>query len=545
MRSQIASCDSRLLRPRTVRGLGALSIAAVLAAPTFADEFLWIGPAGGLWSIPAHWAPSLAAPPDGSADSARFASGLLGVLRDRRAVSGIVLEQPGALQIANGGRLDVYAGGVLCDGLLRISDRGELHFVAGAGLPVERTISGAGTIRLEGPRADIDADPEIHIVTSATLTISGQGKILASAEINGPILADSPGGVIGLDAPSLLARAALTARSGGTLHFNQTAVSMSAGGAVIAEPDGVVLLDGSSFSGGSIIGAGGLISTDANVTLDGVSISGSIGVPAASSLSVVSPVLAQGGGAITLGGPGPIAGISEFICFDPLTLSGNGSLVLAPATTPDGLPISARLSIAPGAVMTLADGYTLAGTGEVAGALRVGQIGLAAATLDAGSPSVPGRIDVTGALEVTIAGAVRCTLFGPTEHDIIAAGGPAVLAGEVQIEFGPGYMPTPGDQFLIVSGAMVQDAGVRLVLPAMPDAQIARILSRPDGLVLAIALCPADLNADGILDADDLGDFINCYFDAPACPRANFNADAFIDADDLGDYINAYFAGCV
>ncbi|MGD9688868.1 MAG: matrixin family metalloprotease [Phycisphaerales bacterium] len=56
--------------------------------------------------------------------------------------------------------------------------------------------------------------------------------------------------------------------------------------------------------------------------------------------------------------------------------------------------------------------------------------------------------------------------------------------------------------------------------------------------------CPPDFNADGTLDADDLGDFINCYFASPPCPQANFNGDGAVDADDLGDYINAYFAGC-
>ncbi|MGD9688445.1 MAG: hypothetical protein AB7K52_04240 [Phycisphaerales bacterium] len=56
--------------------------------------------------------------------------------------------------------------------------------------------------------------------------------------------------------------------------------------------------------------------------------------------------------------------------------------------------------------------------------------------------------------------------------------------------------------------------------------------------------CPPDFNADGTLNADDLGDFINCYFSLPPCDGADFNGDAEINADDLGDFINAYFAGC-
>ncbi|MGD9690851.1 MAG: hypothetical protein AB7Q91_14890 [Phycisphaerales bacterium] len=56
--------------------------------------------------------------------------------------------------------------------------------------------------------------------------------------------------------------------------------------------------------------------------------------------------------------------------------------------------------------------------------------------------------------------------------------------------------------------------------------------------------CAADFNQDGNLDPDDLGDFINCFFQMPPCPQADFNADGNVDPDDLGDFINAYFAGC-
>ncbi len=56
--------------------------------------------------------------------------------------------------------------------------------------------------------------------------------------------------------------------------------------------------------------------------------------------------------------------------------------------------------------------------------------------------------------------------------------------------------------------------------------------------------CPADFNGDGVLNADDLGDFITGYFNEPPDPRADFNGDGVINADDLGDFITAYFDGC-
>ncbi|MGD9690776.1 MAG: hypothetical protein AB7K52_14500 [Phycisphaerales bacterium] len=55
-----------------------------------------------------------------------------------------------------------------------------------------------------------------------------------------------------------------------------------------------------------------------------------------------------------------------------------------------------------------------------------------------------------------------------------------------------------------------------------------------------------DINFDGNVDPDDLGDYINIYFapqDRFRDGRADWNQDGNLDADDLGDYINAYFGG--
>ena len=56
--------------------------------------------------------------------------------------------------------------------------------------------------------------------------------------------------------------------------------------------------------------------------------------------------------------------------------------------------------------------------------------------------------------------------------------------------------------------------------------------------------CPADFNADGELDPDDLADFIGGYFSAPPIESTDFNDDGTVDPDDLADYIGAYFASC-
>ncbi len=56
--------------------------------------------------------------------------------------------------------------------------------------------------------------------------------------------------------------------------------------------------------------------------------------------------------------------------------------------------------------------------------------------------------------------------------------------------------------------------------------------------------CPANFNADGAVDPDDLSDFISGYFSLPPDPRTDYNGDGAIDPDDLSDYIGVFFGGC-
>lgn len=82
-----------------------------------------------------------------------------------------------------------------------------------------------------------------------------------------------------------------------------------------------------------------------------------------------------------------------------------------------------------------------------------------------------------------------------------------------------------------------------------------------------VPVCVADYGGDGQLNVDDLSDFITDYFTSPAVPgpggyaqanlctaapapyntqgfKVDINADCIVNVDDLSDYITAYFAGC-
>lgn len=53
---------------------------------------------------------------------------------------------------------------------------------------------------------------------------------------------------------------------------------------------------------------------------------------------------------------------------------------------------------------------------------------------------------------------------------------------------------------------------------------------------------PADFNGDGVVNVDDLSDYITGFFATPPDPRCDFNRDAVINVDDLSDFITAYFS---
>ena len=63
-----------------------------------------------------------------------------------------------------------------------------------------------------------------------------------------------------------------------------------------------------------------------------------------------------------------------------------------------------------------------------------------------------------------------------------------------------------------------------------------------DGLWLIANPCPADLNADGVVDNGDIGAFINLFLGNN--PVADFNGDGILDNGDISAFIAAFLAGC-
>ncbi|MBL8758428.1 MAG: VCBS repeat-containing protein, partial [Phycisphaerae bacterium] len=143
----------------------------------------------------------------------------------------------------------------------------------------------------------------------------------------------------------------------------------------------------------------------------------------------------------------------------------------------------------------------------------------------------------------------------PANPRLLRVGPPERTEGvRVGTVFEPGGPDGPGTR-LLAAAPMVH---LGLLLPAVQKIPLegpAQTLwlgdsSAPDDVVFvagrpapARPRCAVDVNGDGLIDPDDLSDYIGCYFSQPPCEKADFTGDGATNPDDLSDFIAAYFAG--
>jgi len=104
----------------------------------------------------------------------------------------------------------------------------------------------------------------------------------------------------------------------------------------------------------------------------------------------------------------------------------------------------------------------------------------------------------------------------------------------------------------ILNGANAEASGAILSRPGVSYVASARFTISPpmDSYRIGISVigtppnptCPADFNADGLLNSQDFFDFLVAFF--ASAPDADFNADGFVNSQDFFDFVAAFFAGC-
>ncbi len=195
-------------------------------------------------------------------------------------------------------------------------------------------------------------------------------------------------------------------------------------------------------------------------------------------------------------------------------------------------------------LVTVAAGATLAGPGIIGGLVQ--NNGVVAPEGFVGNPV--GALTVNGTYSQFATGSLRIDIASAASNDllVVTGGGASVAAGALDVQLVSGFSPVRGDSFTILTASFISGQFPTTNLPALAGGLAWRVeyLSNAVRLVVVSDACPADFNADGVLDPDDLSDYIAAFFSTPQPPAADFNADGFIDPDDLSDYISAFFSSC-
>ncbi|MFN0010404.1 MAG: hypothetical protein ACKVS8_02040, partial [Phycisphaerales bacterium] len=181
----------------------------------------------------------------------------------------------------------------------------------------------------------------------------------------------------------------------------------------------------------------------------------------------------------------------------------------------------------------------------------------------------PGLLTIEGTYTQQAGGLLTIEVAGEvvgTQLDRLAVTGAAALGGTLRINRQPGYFPELGTQWTILTCA--SRTGTFTTVEPFGAYTVAY---NPTSVVITITsiICIQEYNGDGVLNPDDLGDFITDYYTVPhipgpggyaiACPendppydqgyKAAFTPDGLGQCnepfpDNLGDYITAYFTGC-
>ncbi len=142
---------------------------------------------------------------------------------------------------------------------------------------------------------------------------------------------------------------------------------------------------------------------------------------------------------------------------------------------------------------------------------------------------------------------------GPVRDLLIVSGGQAVLDGSLNVRVFDSsegqHLPHPGDEFTILTSLSAVSGAFDANPVSIFDGRIYAwtIVYLPNAVVLrldSVNCLLADFNHDGVVDPDDLSDYISCYFAPIPCPEAELNGDGVINPDDLSDYIALFFSGC-
>ncbi len=359
-----------------------------------------------------------------------------------------------------------------------------LSTAAAGTLVIDSALANFGSVTNQGDLVLRGAAPRLQ---ASALTNSG--VISGSGRLAAPLSNAAAGDIrIGL---------------GDAMHFASTNAHANAG--LIEVIGGAVEFDGpltNSASSGLIFARNGLLRFDGGLTNLG-SVALSFGVT-----DVFGDVDNRPGAAITISGASDATFVDDVLNNGTIRTSTGGNTVFLGAVSGSGS--------FPGAGLVFLEGD-----------LRPG--------------NSPGLVTFGGDVVLGSFSTLVQEIAGsdPAQFDRTTVAGTAFLDGVLDVRLLDGFTPAGIQSFTVLSAGSVVGRFGEVRLP--PGAGLA---IRYTATEVRLTTCLADVDGNGVIDPDDLSDFIGAFFATPPAPETDFNNDGFIDPDDLADYIATFFGGC-
>jgi hypothetical protein len=558
----------------------------VVGDATFTDPFALTNPAGGTIEI--------AGVLRGTGNSRMTVRGV----GSTTAISGSIITQGQPIEIFDAVRLEAASvlidstqGGLFPGGLVRIQNAVNALTGTFNNLTIR---SGAGVVTLNGPVGNLPSGELGSLTINAQpggINLNGGSIRTRTAQTyNGPVTLGGPLTVATTGNP---ATSSIT--FGGTINGAQS-LTVAPGSGTVNFNGGV----GSTTSLASVtVNAGGVRRFNSPVSVNVLTIfGGDVEFNAAATIN--SGLLIAG----TLGGTGVVT-VNQPLTWIGGTMLGTGKTVIAPGGTlviadqqaktlsrrienqgttfwtGGGLsfvggqfvnmPTGVFFAQSPGGAFTGASGantfdnrgllersgnagtsaftnLTLFNTGTLraaAGTLSFAPAGVGVgAFTNAGTISIAtgATVAVTGNLALGPSSTLSVELAGtaPGQFGVLTATGTVTLDGNLTATLAPAFTPALFNAFAVVTAPSVGGFFASSNLPAAPMGLRFGISLPGDAAVIRLTVA-ADFNADGVVNPDDLSDFITAFFSAPPGAGADFNGDGVVNPDDLSDFITAFF----
>ncbi|MEZ6317589.1 MAG: GC-type dockerin domain-anchored protein [Phycisphaerales bacterium] len=152
--------------------------------------------------------------------------------------------------------------------------------------------------------------------------------------------------------------------------------------------------------------------------------------------------------------------------------------------------------------------------------------------------------------EILPEGGLVMDIAGVEQNDRVVMAG-VELGGKLEISLVDGFVPQRGDVFEIITLTDQAD----LISPdpyqvgafwhvLSPDLGVGVVLQPRYSIdkVELVAVCPADVNMDGIVNVDDIAGFAHDFLGNDA--TADLTRDGVVNFDDIQRFVDAYLGGC-